>query len=239
MIALARTLAFYLLFYGPFTIVWATFSGLIARLLPRRWRYAFIILTWSRVALWSARHVLGIRWRIEGLEHIPENQPLVIVANHQSAWETFFLQVLINPQSQVIKQSLLKIPFFGWTYAMTRPIAINRADKRSAVQELVDQGNQRLSSGTHVLIFPEGTRRPPGDPGQFSRSAALLAKQSGVPIIPISHNAGEFWPKSLLSVKKPGTVQVVIHPPVWVGKRRTSDVMAEVEGQIYARPSAE
>ena len=229
---LFRTLVFYLFFYGPFTIIWATFSGLVARVLPRRWRYGFIILVWSRFALWSARWILGIKWEVTGKEHLPKQGAVVIVANHQSAWETFFLQVLINPQSQVVKRQLLRIPFFGWTYAMTRPIAINREDKKSAVAELVAQGADRLRNGTHVLIFPEGTRRPAGDPGSFTRSAALLAKQADVPLLPVSHNAGYYWPKSLFSIKKPGTIKVVIHSPVSMKGERTAPIMAAMEAQI-------
>lgn len=236
MFSAIRTLAFYLLFYGPFTIFWATFSGLVSWLLPRRWRYRFIILVWSSVVLWSARWVLGIRWTVEGREFLPrDGSTVVIVANHQSSWETFFLQVLINPQSQVIKRSLLKIPFFGWTYAMLRPIAINRLDKRSAIQELVEQGRDRLASGNHVLIFPEGTRRPAGQLGPFTRSAAILAKQANVSLLPISHNAGEFWPSSLFSVKRPGVIKVRIYPSVSVGNRKTGDVMADIEAMMAER----
>lgn len=233
MLALCRTVIFYLFFYGPFTIFWATFSGLISLFLPKRWRYGFIILVWSYVVLWSARWVLGIRWQIKGKSNLPnDGSTVVIVANHQSAWETFFLQVLINPQSQVIKRSLLKIPFFGWTYSMVRPIAINRLDKRSAIQELVEQGKERLSTGNHVLIFPEGTRRRPGELGTFTRSAAILAKQAKVKLLPVSHNAGVFWPKDLLSIKRPGVITVQIHPPVAVGTRKTGEVMEEIEAQL-------
>lgn len=234
MLSLIRTLVFYLLFYGPFTIFWATFSGLVARILPRRWRYAMIILVWSKFALWSARWILGIRWQVEGRENLPENGGVVIVANHQSAWETFFLQALINPQSQVIKRQLLKIPFFGWTYAMANPIAIDREDRKSAVSDLIEQGRQRLGEGTNVLIFPEGTRRRVGDPGKFSRSAALLAKQAHVPMLPISHNAGCYWPPSLFSIKRPGRVKVVIHPMVSMEGQRTASVMENLEKTVHA-----
>ncbi|MEX0584278.1 MAG: lysophospholipid acyltransferase family protein [Natronospirillum sp.] len=232
MIAVIRTLVFYFLFYGPFTIFWATFAGLVSWLLPRRWRYGFIILVWSYVVLWSARWVLGIRWQVLGREHLPKDQTLVIVANHQSAWETFFLQVLVNPQSQVIKRSLLNIPFFGWTYSMVRPIAINRLDKRSAIQELVEQGKQRLETGNHVLIFPEGTRRPVGQPGSFTRSAAILAKQADVHLLPISHDAGRLWPRDLFSVKRAGIVTVRIYPPVAVGEQKTAEVMEGISTLI-------
>lgn len=233
MLALVRTVIFYLFFYGPFTIFWASFSGLVSLVLPKKWRYGFIILVWSYVVLWSARWILGIRWQIEGQHNLPtDGSTVVIVANHQSAWETFFLQVLINPQSQVIKRSLLKIPFFGWTYSMVRPIAINRLDKRSAIQELVEQGRERLATGNHVLIFPEGTRRRPGELGTFTRSAAILAKQAKVDLLPVYHNAGVLWPKEFLSIKRPGVITVRIYPPVAVGSHKTGEVMAQIESQL-------
>lgn len=211
LLAWIRTAVFYLFFYGPFTIFWAIFAGLTSWMLPKRWRYPYIILTWSWFSLYAARWVLGIRWRVEGREHLPK-EPVVIAANHQSAWETFFLQTLINPQSQVIKQSLLKIPFFGWTYGLLKPIAIDRSDRKSAMVQVVEQGKQVLTDGHHVLIFPEGTRRHPDELGKFSKGAATLAQKAHVPLLPVSHDAGRVWPASLWHPKRAGVITVTLHP---------------------------
>lgn len=226
-----RTVIFYAFFYGPFTIFWAIFAGLTSWMLPKKWRYPYIILTWSWFSLFAARWVLGIRWRVVGLEHLPK-ETVVIAANHQSAWETFFLQVLINPQSQVIKQSLLRIPFFGWTYRLVRPIAIDRTDKKSAMNQVIEQGTKVLAEGIHVLIFPEGTRREPDHLGRFSKGAAMLAKAAKVPVLPVSLDAGRFWPASLKQPKRPGTITVTLHPLVVAVDRDALAVTNELEEHI-------
>lgn len=226
-----RTAVFYLLFYGPFTIFWAIFAGLTSWLLPRRWRYPYIILTWSWFSLYAARWVLGIRWQVVGREHLPE-QPVVIAANHQSAWETFFLQTLINPQSQVIKKSLLKIPFFGWTYGLLKPIAIDRANPKSAMVQVVEQGKRVLTDGHHVLIFPEGTRRHPSQLGKFSKGAATLAQRADVPLLPVSLDAGKVWPASLWQPKQPGLITVTVHPALASTKGDSLAVTHELRAVI-------
>ncbi|MFC3851599.1 lysophospholipid acyltransferase family protein [Salinispirillum marinum] len=230
-LAWVRTFIFYAFFYGPFTIFWAIFAGLTSWILPKTWRYPYIILTWSWFSLYAARWVLGIRWQVVGLEHLPK-ETVVIAANHQSAWETFFLQVLINPQSQVIKQSLLRIPFFGWTYRLVRPIAIDRSDKKSAMSQVIEQGTKVLAEGIHVLIFPEGTRRNPDQLGRFSKGAAMLAKAANVPVLPVSLDAGRFWPASLKQPKMPGTITVTLHPLVVAKDRDATTVTHELEAHI-------
>ena len=135
----------------------------------------------------------------------------MILANHQSTWETFFLSALFEPLSQVIKRELLYVPFFGWAMAMLKPIAIDRSNPKAALKQLAKQGHERLEQGAWLLIFPEGTRMPPGQLGKFSRGGASLAVNADLPVLPIVHNAGAFWPKQGWG-KKPGTIQVVIGP---------------------------
>lgn len=233
-----RTIVFYLCFYGPFTIFWAIFAGLTSWMLPARWRYGYIILVWSWFSLYAARWVLGIRWQVVGREHLPQH-PVVIAANHQSAWETFFLQTLINPQSQVIKQSLLKIPFFGWTYALLKPIAIDRSDRKSAMTQVVEQGKRVLTEGNHVLIFPEGTRRDPTSLGNFSKGAATLAQKAQVPLLPVSHNAGTLWPASLWQPKRSGLITVTVHPAIACDTSDTITLTQRLHTTIQSALAAE
>ncbi|WP_263143654.1 lysophospholipid acyltransferase family protein [Pseudomonas sp. RIT-PI-AD] len=204
-----RTLLFYLLLSSS-SFFWCILSVFVAPFLPFRARYRFVIQNWCRSAVWLARVVVGIRYDIQGLEHLPA-RPCVILAKHQSTWETFFLSGLFEPLSQVVKRELLFVPFFGWAMAMLRPIAIDRANPKAALKQLAKQGNECLAKGAWVLVFPEGTRVPMGKIGKFSRGGAALAVNAGVPVLPIAHDAGRFWPKEGWA-KYPGTIRVVIGP---------------------------
>jgi 1-acyl-sn-glycerol-3-phosphate acyltransferase len=204
-----RTFFFYLLLSSS-SFFWCILCVFVAPFLPFRARYRFVIQAWCRCATWLAKVVVGIRYEVHGLENIPQ-QPCVILAKHQSTWETFFLSAFFEPLSQVVKRELLYVPFFGWAMAMLRPIAIDRSNPKAALKQLARQGDERIKQGAWVLIFPEGTRIPPGQIGKFSRGGAALAVNAGLPVLPIAHNAGEFWPKQGWA-KYPGTVQVVIGP---------------------------
>lgn len=204
-----RTAVFYLLLASS-AFVWCLVSMVCAPFMPFRTRYRFVVQTWCRSAIWLARVVAGIRYEVSGQENIP-TQPCVILAKHQSTWETFFLSAYFEPLSQVLKRELLFVPFFGWAIALLKPIAIDRDNPKAALRQLAKQGDERLKQGVWVLIFPEGTRVPVGHPGKFSRGGAALAANAGLPVLPIAHNAGSFWPKAGWA-KHPGTIQVVIGP---------------------------
>ncbi|MBW0961594.1 1-acyl-sn-glycerol-3-phosphate acyltransferase, partial [Escherichia coli] len=116
-----------------------------------------------------------------------------------------------EPLSQVLKRELLYVPFFGWALALLKPIAIDRSQPKLALKQLAKQGDECLKKGVWVLIFPEGTRIPVGQMGKFSRGGTALAVNAGLPVLPIAHNAGQYWPKAGWA-KYPGTIQVVIGP---------------------------
>lgn len=169
---------------------------------------ARIISAWARFNIWSLRRVCGITFQVHGAEHIPA-RPAVLISNHQSAWETLCFQLIFPPQSYILKWQLLWIPFFGWGLAANRPVAINRSRKIRALEQLRKQGAARLREGRWLVIFPEGTRRPPGRPGEFQAGGAMIAARSGAPVVPVAHNAGVFWPKNGF-LKHPGVIQVRI-----------------------------
>jgi 1-acyl-sn-glycerol-3-phosphate acyltransferase len=211
------------------------FFGLVGILilpLPRRWRY-FVITRWSVFTLFWLAVTCGLRWRVRYEQPLPAT-PCVILCKHQSAWETITLQMIFPPQSQVLKKELLHLPFFGWGLASLNPIAIDRKAGARALRHLLSAGKQRLQQGWWVLIFPEGTRVPPGQRGRYSSGGAALALQAKCPVVPVAHNAGVFWPRNAMR-KEPGTIDVVVGAPIATEGRSAAEVSAEAEAWIEAR----
>ena len=188
---------------------WLAVIALLTFPLPALTRYR-IITVWTRWVMWASRVICGIRYRVIGAENIPQ-QPCIILAKHQSAWETMGFQLIFPPQVWVLKKELLRVPFFGWGLAMLSPIAIDRSSRRQALQQLVDQGRQRLAAGFYIVIFPEGTRIAPGKRGKYRAGGARLAVQTGTPVLPVAHNAGLRWGKNAF-LKYPGMITVSIGP---------------------------
>lgn len=227
MTALLRSFAFAVL-QIVVTPVWAVVS-LLTFPFPPMTRYR-IISAWSRFMVWSAGGVLGIRFSVLGAENIPR-EPCVILAKHESAWETLAFQVIFPPQVWVVKRELLWIPFFGWGLAMLSPIAIDRKQRRRALTHMVDQGRERLDSGFSIVIFPEGTRAAPGTRGVYQAGGAWLAIRTGATVLPVAHNAGSYWPRNAF-VKRPGVITVSIGPAIRAEGRKASALMKHVEEWI-------
>ncbi|QGZ29185.1 lysophospholipid acyltransferase family protein [Stutzerimonas stutzeri] len=227
------TLFYLLLAFTAF--VWCLVSLIVAPFMSFRTRYRFVVQTWCRSAVWLARTIVGLRYEVSGQENIPD-KPCVILSKHQSTWETFFLSAYFEPLSQVLKRELLHVPFFGWAIMLLKPIAIDRDNPKAALRQVAKQGHERLEQGAWVLIFPEGTRVPVGQAGKFSRSGAALAVNANLPVLPIAHNAGTFWPKSGWG-KRPGTIQVVIGPAMRAeseGPRAVAELNQRAEDWVNA-----
>ena len=203
--------------------------------LPRLTRYR-IISGWSRCVIVLARVILGIDWRVEGREHLPD-RPAVILANHQSAWETMAFQLFFPPQVHVLKRELLWLPFFGWGLALMSPIAIDRRRGHSALRFMAKRGRQRLEQGFWVVVFPEGTRVRPGEKRHYQIGGAWLAAASGAPVVPVAHNAGRLWPRYAF-IKRPGTVTVRIGPPIDPAGRDPATINRLAEDWIEAQQKA-
>jgi 1-acyl-sn-glycerol-3-phosphate acyltransferase len=192
-----------------------------------RYRYAH---QWTRFNLWWLQITCGLKYRVDGSENIPAG-PCVIMSKHQSAWETMALQKMFPPQVWVMKREIFWIPFFGWAIAAMEPIAIDRASGRKAMSQIIDQGKKTLDSGKWVVIFPEGTRVPPGKKGRYGMGAAILATSSGYPVIPVALNSGEYWRRNDF-IKRPGTINVVIGKPIDSTGRDPAELNHEVEEWI-------
>lgn len=224
---LGSTLFFiYVLFSTPIVGV-AILGGFF---LPFRLRYKFADI-WIDCLLYMLKLCCGLRYEVEGLENVPQDRAAIILSKHQSAWETIALRQIISPQTAVLKKSLLQIPFGGWALATLRPIAIDRSNQKEALKMLLEQGEARLQEGLFVLIFPEGTRVAPGAYKKFNAGGAMLANKTGFPVIPLAHNAGEFWPRNSF-LKYPGVIQVKIGPVILTENKTTKDINAEAEAWI-------
>lgn len=157
--------------------------------------------------------LLGIRPQVIGLENMPA-EPCVILAKHQSAWETMTLQDYVPHGAYcvfVLKKELLRVPLIGWGLAAMKMISIDRTAGKDALDQVVTQGRERLQQGFYVIIFPEGTRVPVGQKKRYKGGGAYLATHVGCKVVPIAHDAGELWPRQAF-LKKPGTITVSIGP---------------------------
>ena len=222
-----RSLLFWLLL-APLTLVFACLV-LLAFFLPLSVRWS-IISVWVRIVLWWLEASCGLRFEVKGRENIPDT-PAIVLSKHQSMWETIALQSIFPHLVWVAKQELKWLPFFGWGLQLMKTIFINRGAGRSAVQQLAKQGKQRLDEGLWIVIFPEGTRVAPGTKGRYRIGGAVLAEQSGYPIVPVAHNSGEYWPRRSLT-KRQGTVQVRIGKPITTEGKPAQQILDEVSSWI-------
>ncbi|MCW9012423.1 MAG: 1-acyl-sn-glycerol-3-phosphate acyltransferase [Gammaproteobacteria bacterium] len=192
-------------------------------------RYA-IGSSWAKINMSLLRYICNLSYRVEGLENLPEGAAIVL-SNHQSTYETLAFQKILPPQLWVLKRELLRVPVFGWGLALVDPIAIDRSAGRKAIDQMVEQGEQKLAEGRWVIIFPEGTRIKPGVKQRFKMGGSIMASRLDYPVIPIAHNAGEYWPRHSF-IKWPGTVTIAIGPAIRAYGRDPDEVNMEVESWI-------
>jgi 1-acyl-sn-glycerol-3-phosphate acyltransferase len=197
--------------------------------LPRlaRWR---IIAGWPQFAFWLSRHLLRIDYEVRGREHIPA-APCVVLSKHQSAWETIAYTTIFPPHVYVLKRELLWLPFLGWGLALMSPIAIDRANRKAAMQRVIQLGGERLAQGLSIMVYPEGTRIAAGRRGVYKLGGAVIAVQNRAVALPVAHNAGLVWPRNSF-VKRPGKVTVVIGPPIATEGLTAEQVMRRAEEWI-------
>jgi 1-acyl-sn-glycerol-3-phosphate acyltransferase len=203
---------------------------LICAALPFPIRYKIADI-WIDCLLFMLKLCCGLSYEVEGLENIPRGRAAIILSKHQSAWETVALRQFISPQTAVLKKSLLQIPFGGWALATLKPIAIDRQNQKEALKMLIEQGTERLQEGLFVVVFPEGTRVAPHENKKFNAGGSMLAQKSAFPVIPLAHNAGDFWPRNSF-LKYPGVIKVKIGPQIDTEGKKSKDINAEAEAWI-------
>ncbi len=198
---------------------------------PYRWQFG-MARAWARALFWVLDGLCGLKFSVEGLERLPPGSHIVM-SNHTSAWETIAPFLMFPPHVWVLKRQLLWIPFVGWGLKLLRAIAINRGAGHRAVNQVLEQGRARLAAGLWVIIYPEGTRVSRGETRKFGVSGALLATTTGKLVIPLSHNAGAFWPRRGI-LKSPGTIRVVIGEPIASAGKNPRELNEEVRQAIEA-----
>ncbi len=203
----ARSLVFYLV--ATLVVVFFGLLAVFLRPFPAFPRY-YLITRWTHFTLWWLEKCCHLRYRVTGRENIPQG-PAVILANHQSAWETLAFQAIFPPHVWVLKRNLLWIPFFGWGLAALSPVAIRLNGGTRALRQVLIQGTERLRRGFWVLIFPEGMRVKPLETRDHAAGGAALAKHARCPVVLAAHNSGLFWAKRSV-LKHPGVIDVVIGP---------------------------
>ncbi len=223
---------YYAAFY-PATIVYSLLCLIVAKPMPFEQRFKFVTQI-NYFYIWWLRICCGVKLHIEGLDNLPKSGAFVAISNHQSEWETIFFQTLIRPQCVVLKQELLKMPFFGWALGLLEPIALDRSQRRGALKQLLTEGKDRLERGIPIVIFPQGTRLPVGERGKFNKGGAMLAVSAGVPVIPMVHDAGVFWPGKSFC-KYPGTITLRIGKPVETAEQSVEDVHTASVGWLLAQ----
>ena len=214
------------------SVIPASIAIVLARLFGYRASY-WVNSLWTRSTVWLCKVICGLDYAVEGRHNIPDTASVVFL-KHSSTYETIVQVVMFPRQTWVLKRELMWTPFVGWALLPLRAIAIDRGAHRAAVQQVIEQGKQRLADGICVMIFPEGTRMKAGHTRPYGISGTLLAQESGCLLVPVAHNAGDFWPRRGLR-KRPGTVQFCIGPPVDPSGRDPREVNAELQNWVETK----
>jgi 1-acyl-sn-glycerol-3-phosphate acyltransferase len=225
-------------FFLLFTFLYALPFTIACVFLPIRGRFV-LARFWGRVLLGALKFLCGLGYVVEGYGNLPEGQHIALM-KHSSAWETFAQAVILPPQAWVLKRELTWIPFVGWGLRMLRCISIDRGAGGTAVRQMIDQGRKRLAEGLWIVVFPEGTRMPPGETRRYGAGGAAIASATGALVVPVAHNAGYFWPRRGF-LKQRGTIRVVIGPPIQSHGRDVREINEEAQRFIEAHsgpPSA-
>lgn len=220
------------------TIFWITFLPVvlflasivsIAFFMPLGFHMG-IVRFWIAYSLWCLRFTCGLNYSVEGLENIPDHG-FIVMSKHSSTWETIAIQSFFRPLVWVVKRELTWIPFFGWALKALDSIALNRGTGRKAIKQLVRESQYHMDRGRILMLFPEGTRVLPMQKKPFKIGGAIVSQKTGYSILPIAHNAGEFWPRHSW-IKWPGTIQVVIGKPIAPEGKTPEAIIREVENWI-------
>jgi 1-acyl-sn-glycerol-3-phosphate acyltransferase len=216
----ARSLIFNALFYINITI--RMIVALPTILLPYSFLHG-VLRRYASSTLWLLRVVCGTKVEWRGREKLPAG-PCIVACKHQSLWETFALFMLLPDPTYVLKRELMWLPLFGWLATKARMIPIDRGSHTKALASMTAAARREAARGRQIVIFPEGTRRPPGAKPRYLPGVAFLYAELGLPCVPIALNSGLFWPRRSLR-RHPGTVLVEVLDPIPPGLEKREFLM--------------
>lgn len=212
---LLRSLVFFVVFYVNTALFLVLGSWLL--LAPRRWAMQGLRLH-GLASLWWLKAICGTRLDVRGKEKLPEGACL-IACKHQSAWDTFALIPVFRDPAVVMKAELGLIPLYGWFSHKFRHIFVRRESGPSALRAMIRDARERAAQGREIVIFPEGTRRPPGAPPDYKPGFVALYEGLELPCVPLALNSGLFWPRRSF-LRYPGTIVIEILDPIPPGLPR-------------------
>lgn len=221
-----RSLAFAVAFYVATALFLLLGSWLL--LAPRSWAMQGLKLH-GLFSLWLLRLLCGTRIEVRGKEKLPQGAVLV-VAKHQSAWDTFALIPIFRDPAIVLKDELKWIPFYGWFCVKFEHILVRRDRASAALKQLVGDARIKAAQGRQILIFPEGTRRPPGAAPDYKPGYVALYEGLGLPCVPLALNSGLYWPRRSV-LRFPGVIVVELLDPIPAGLAR-ADFRRRLEAGI-------
>jgi len=210
-----RSAVFYGLFLGQ-TVVLAIVLGLMAAFIRKGQRAPDFMWAvtryWARSNMAFLRFAVGIKSELQGLENIPEGG-CIIAAKHQSDWDILAILPRVAYPAFIAKRQLMDIPFFGWAARGLNAISIDRKLGGQAMPQMLAEAADKLSHGSQVIIFPEGTRKAPLAPPEYKFGVTRMYLALNVPVVPVAVNSGLFWGRNSL-VLWPGTARARFLPPI-------------------------
>ncbi|MGK6354099.1 lysophospholipid acyltransferase family protein [Sphingomonas sp. DT-207] len=215
-----RTLSFSVAFYGlsvPIVLL-APMMALFGQRVFRRW-----VLAWTQYHAWCARHLAGIRTRIEGK---PLTTPALYAAKHQSFFETFELVRMLDAPAVVMRQEYARIPVWGWAARRYGVIVIDRSGSATALRQMMREAKAASAEGRSVILFPEGTRSAMGETPRVQAGLAGLYRAVGLPVVPVALDTARVWPKH--GPMRPGLVTFRFGDAIPPGLKRD-----EIEARVH------
>ena len=227
---IVRSIVYNVLFY--LNLVVLLLAALVTLVMPRRAALKMAEV-WGRTSVWLLRVICGTRVEFRGIEHYPKGRfkgPLIVAAKHQSTWDTFALLKQFDDYTFAVKRELMWIPIFGWLMAKGGMVSVDRTVSPRSLLAMTARARDKIRSGRQLVIFPEGTRRAPGDPPRYRAGVAHLYGEAGVACVPVALNSGLFWPRRAL-LRLPGTIVVEFLPPIPPGMEREA-FLARLQNDI-------